>query len=213
VVGLVIGRGLAHLAFRRDAVTRLASHSEGFVALAATLVSYGATEVVGGYGFLAVFVAAVTLRQAEQDDEYHQVLHDFAEQVERLLAVGLLVGLGAAVAGGLLAPLDWRSVLVAVLLVLLVRPVAGWVGLLGSGLPKGERVAVAFFGIRGIGSLYYLAHALEEAEFTGADALWALVALVILISLVLHGVSVSPVMRRLDARTDRTWQEEWNTQR
>lgn len=197
-MGWLVGRLLGRLVFSHQSETRLASHSEGFIALAATLVSYAATEVVGGYGFLAVFVAAITLRSAEHDDRYHEVLHDFAEQVERLVAVGLLVGLGAAVAGGLLRSLTWQGALVAVLLILVVRPLSGWLAMLGTTLPRGERAVVAFFGIRGVGSVYYLAHALEQAEFQQTGLLWSVVVLVILLSVMVHGISVSPIMRRVD---------------
>ncbi len=76
------------------------------------------------------------------------------------------------------------------------------VALIGSPLRPGERVAVAFFGIRGVGSVYYLAYALQEESFEGAEALWALVALVILISAVVHGAAVSPVMRRVEKTSE-----------
>lgn len=202
VVGLAVGRLLGRLAFSRMPQTRLAEHSEGFIALAATLVSYGAAEMVGGYGFLAVFVTACALRSVERHDRYHEVLHDYAEQTERLLAVALLVGFGAAVAGGVLGALTPAAVLVALLLVFVVRPAAGMIALVRSPLRPGERIAVAFFGIRGIGSVYYLAYALQEESFEEAEALWALVALVILISVVVHGAAVTPVMRRVERTSE-----------
>ncbi|HUG86270.1 MAG TPA: cation:proton antiporter [Euzebya sp.] len=198
VVGVAVGRLVGHLAFSRRTQTRLAEHSEGFIALAATLVSYGAAEMVEGYGFLAVFVTACTLRSVERDDRYHEVLHDFAEQTERLLAVGLLVGFGAALAGGVLRVLTPSMVLLALLLIAVVRPATGLVALTRSPLRRGERIAVSFFGIRGIGSIYYLAHAMQEQDFQGANALWALVALVIMISVIVHGAVATPVMRRIE---------------
>ena len=75
----------------RPSELRLARHAEGFLALAATFLAYGLVEVVGGYGFLAVFVAARAIRAAERTHEFHSVLHDFAEQIERLLTVLLLL--------------------------------------------------------------------------------------------------------------------------
>jgi NhaP-type Na+/H+ or K+/H+ antiporter len=199
VGGLVIGRLFAILAFRGEEASKLANHREGFVALSATLVAYAGTELVGGYGFLAVFVAACVMRGSEEDHEYHEVLHDFAEQTERLAAVAILLGFGAALSGGLLDALTPPAVGVALALVLLVRPLTGYVALLGTDLRPAQRAATAFFGIRGIGSMYYLAHALAEQEFPQAEELVALCALVIMISLVLHGVTASPAMRRLDA--------------
>jgi len=198
--GVLVGKLLSVIVFRTSENLRLASRGEGFVALAGTFLAYGMTEAVGGYGFLAVFVAAVVLRRSEEDHDFHTTLHDFAEQTEQLLMIALVVLLGGAVAGGILAPLTWSAAAVGLLVLFVVRPVAAWVSLLGTTTPKGERAAIAFFGIRGIGSLYYLAYALNAASFTRADTLWALVAFTIVVSIVVHGTTASIVTRRLDAR-------------
>lgn len=199
-LGWVIGRALGHVVFRLPARTRLAETAEGLAALALTLVSYGLTELAGGYGFLAVFVAAVTLRDMERSHEYHRVLHNFAEEAERLLMAVLLVLLGGAVVGGLLAPLTWTAALVGLAFLFVVRPAAGLLAMAGSAHPLPERGAISFFGIRGIGSLYYLAFALNHAPFTRAEAeaLWALVGFVVLVSVVVHGLTATPAMARLD---------------
>ena len=139
---------------RFDAL-RLARHAEGFLALAATFLPYGAVEVVGGYGFLAVFVAARGIRSAERSHEYHQVLHDFAEQTERLLTVLLLLLLGGAVVGGLLAPLTWPAALTGLALIFVVRPLIGSLSLRGAPGHRAEHWVIGVFGIRGIGSVPY----------------------------------------------------------
>jgi NhaP-type Na+/H+ or K+/H+ antiporter len=177
---------------------RLSRHSEGFLALAATFLAYGLTEVAGGYGFLAVFVAARGIRAAERSHEYHQVLHDFAEQTERLLTVLLLLLFGGAVVSGLLAPLTWSAALTGLALILVVRPLVAFLSLRGSPGSPAEHGVIASFGIRGIGSFYYLAYALAHAPFPTPELLWATVGFVVLVSLVLHGVAATPVMRLLD---------------
>ncbi len=199
---MLIGRLLGRLTFALPERTALASQGLGFVALTGTFLSYGATEVAGGYGFLAVFVTAVTYRAYERDHAYHQTLHDFTEQIEHLLTVGLLVLLGGAIAGGLLSALTWQAALVALAVVFVVRPVTVLASLGGVDLPSGERAAIAFFGIRGIGSLYYLAYALNTAPFEGAEVLWATVAFAVVSSVLVHGVLATPVMRRLDVRRE-----------
>lgn len=200
LVGIGIGWLLGRLLFSDFAERRrLTEHTQGFAALAATFLAYGVAELAEGYGFVAVFVCAVTLRAAERQHEYHRVLHSFVEQIERLLTVGILVLLGGAVARGLLAGVGWREVAVAAAVLLVVRPLAGWVGLAGGRTGPTERGVIAFFGVRGIGSLFYLAYALGEGDFTGAEGLWATVALVVIGSVLLHGVASTPAMRRLDA--------------
>ncbi|WP_445155495.1 cation:proton antiporter [Arthrobacter sp. Hor0625] len=209
VIGVLLGIGTGKLLGRlffsaRHESIRLSNHSEGFVALAATFLAYGVTELAEGYGFVAVFVCAVTIRAAERTHGFHRVMHSYVEQLERLLTVVILVLLGGAIARGLLAGIGWAEVLVALAFLLLVRPLAGWIGLARGKTGPRERIAIAFFGIRGIGSLYYLAFALGHGNF-GAQAqeLWAFVALVVAMSIVLHGATTAPVMNRLDRLRER----------
>src|SRR5690349_13756644 len=200
LLGFLTGKMLARLFFSaRTESLRLSNHSEGFVALAATFLAYGVTEMVEGYGFIAVFVCAVTIRAAERTHGYHRVLHSYVEQLERLMTVVILVLLGGAIARGLLVPIGWPELLVALAFLLLVRPLAGWLGLLGGKTGPRERIALSFFGIRGIGSLYYLSYALGKGRFADqAEWLWAFVGLVVALSIVIHGATTSPLMNRLD---------------
>ncbi|MDQ3559491.1 MAG: cation:proton antiporter [Pseudomonadota bacterium] len=196
--GFVCGRVLGLLIFRIPNRAKLSRTGDGFVALGITCLTYGLTEMLHGYGFLAVFVAALSLRSMERRHDYHQRMHDFIEQMERLLMMMLLVLFGGAIAGGLLAELDWNAVLFTAAAILIVRPLAGWIGLIGFPGSRLERGVMAFYGIRGLGSAYYLAYALGVGAFERPDYLWSVVGTVILVSIVLHGVTVTPVMARLD---------------
>lgn len=194
IIGVVVGKVMARFVFRFPASTELATMMAGAEALAATFVAYGLAELVEGYGFIAVFAAALAIRGYEREHEYHEQLHDFAAVTERLVMAVLLVLFGGAIATGLFAPLTWPAAVAGVLVVLLVRPLAGLVGLFGYSLQRG---AIAFFGIRGIGSFYYLAYGLNTAAFPGADLAWAVVGVVVVSSVVLHGLTAPPVIRDL----------------
>lgn len=206
--GVVVGWLLAKAAFRsRRPSVRVAETGEPLLAIAAVLVSYGAAEVVGGYGFLSVFACAMTIRSAERNSSYHALMHEVIERLERLLTLVVLLLLGIALTGGLLADLTWRGVGIGVLLLLVVRPLSAWVSLRflrGRVLGPGERWATAFFGVRGIGSLYYLAYAMGNAKFAESGELWSTVTFTVTLSVLLHGVSATPIMRRLDQRRDPT---------
>ena len=202
-MGIVVGRLLGRLVFRAGERVALARAGEGFVALAATFLAYGIAEDLGAYGFVAVFVTAVTLRHYEHGHEYHSTLHDFAEQTERLLMIGLVIMLGGAVAGGILGHLTSGGVVLAAVFLFVLRPATAWVAL-PRPTPWEDRAAISFFGIRGIGSLYYLSYALNNAPFGQQQQLWSVVALVLVASIVLHGISVTPAMRALDRRRSRT---------
>ncbi|MEU3642459.1 cation:proton antiporter [Lentzea sp. NPDC034063] len=200
-VGLLIGWALGKLFFSAPSKKfRLAEHAEGFVALAATFLAYGLTELIGGYGFVAVFVSACAIRAGERRDGYHQVLHRYVEQAERMLTVVIVFLLGGAAATGLLAGTTWAEILVAAAILLVVRPLAGWLGLFGGRSGPRERAVISFFGVRGVGSLFYLVYALQAGRFAEQDALWRVVALVVIGSILVHGLSASPIMWLLDRK-------------
>ncbi|GAB3271465.1 cation:proton antiporter domain-containing protein [Microbacterium lacusdiani] len=197
--GLAVGWALRRLFFSSIA-ERLgfAERADGFVALGATFLAYGLAEVAEGYGFIAVFVCACTIRAGEHTHGLHSVLHTFVEQIERLLTVVVLILLSGAVARGLLESITVPDVLFAAVLLLVIRPVTGWLGLTPGKTGPRERGVIAFFGVRGVGSLFYIAYALQNGEFPGAERLWAVVSLVILGSVLIHGVAATPAMAVLD---------------
>jgi NhaP-type Na+/H+ or K+/H+ antiporter len=203
-VGLGIGWLLGKLFFNAPLQPlRLADHAEGFVALAATFLAYGLTELVHGYGFVAVFVCACAIRAAERSHGFHKVLHSWVEQLERLITVLILVLLGGALSRGLLDALQLRDVALVVALLLVVRPALGWLGMIGTGTGPRERAVISFFGVRGIGSLFYISWALEHGDFAQPERLWAVVALTVAASVLLHGVTATPAMALLDRERQR----------
>ncbi len=212
-VGLAVGLGAGWLLGRqafhvRNEDLRLANAGEPLLAVAALLASYGAAELVGGYGFLAVFACAMRLRASDRGNSYHRAMHGVVERLERLMTLLVLLVLGMAMTRGLLEHLDWRGVVVALALVLVVRPVAGYLALAvlardekeEGGLDRGEIAAVAFFGVRGVGSVYYLGYAVTHEHVPDEPWLWSTVAFTIIVSVILHGVTATPAMSRLDAR-------------
>ncbi len=197
--GVVLGRGISYLAFGLPARWRLARTGQGFVSVGATLLVYGVTELAHGYGFVAVFVAAVVIRRSELDHEYHEALHDFAETLERLASVVFLLLLGGSAVDGALAALTPAGVAVGLGIVVIIRPAAGLVSLIGAGLDHRVKRAISFFGIRGMGTVYYLAHAVTEERFPHAQEVWAIAIFVILASIVVHGITATPALARVDA--------------
>lgn len=202
LVGLVVGWLLGKMAFSAPSRTfRLADTREPVLALAMTLGVYGLTQVLHGYGFVAVFIAALTLRAAERHHDFHEDLHGFIEQLEHILTWGILLLLGSAITAGLLRPLTVAGAALGLLLVLVIRPLTAWVALAGTPLGRSERWVTAAFGIRGVGSVFYLAYA--GADFgTDLPWLWATVGFTVVLSVVVHGVAVTPLMRMLDVRRD-----------
>jgi NhaP-type Na+/H+ or K+/H+ antiporter len=199
LVGYLIGRAAAALVRRARDRGYMQEYFDAWVGIGVVLTVYGLTEIVDSYGFLAAFTAGIGFRRYERGHDMQQGTHRGASVFERLgeLAVVLFVasmltfdGLGTPGIAG------WALVL---LIVFVLRPVAGMLALLGTNLPWRERAFAAFFGVRGVGSLFYASvvvtsEALPEQE--AAVVLWTVVALAV-VSIIVHGLAGEPAKRRL----------------
>lgn len=195
--GWLLGKLFGMLVFRLPRL-RISNTGDGLAVLGITLLSFVLTETAGGYGFVAVFITALTVRATKWHSDFNRAMTDFASQIERLLAMMLLVLFGAALATGTLDALTLRDAVFGLVLLLIVRPITAWIGLLRSPHPMISRATTAFFGIRGIGTLFYLLYALNRAEFAQSQRIVALVTFVVLCSILLHGLTSTPVMEHLD---------------
>nr|WP_043745746.1 cation:proton antiporter [Pseudooceanicola atlanticus] len=196
VVGWAGGRALGFVLFNIPRNAALAETGSGVIALAGVFLCYGSSELIEGYGFIAVAVMGFTLRRIEKENDFHRRLHDFSEAIEHGLTALILVAFGS-VLPVLLADLIWTHVAIALLLILVVRPVTGWISLLGTSLSARERLVVAIYGVRGIGSIYYLAYATSQGEIEEQAELWSIVAIVVLLSTILHGFTGGRAMEWL----------------
>lgn len=190
-VGWLLGKVLFEWP-RENALSRTGS---GVVALAGVFLAYGLTEVLEGYGFIAAFVSGYTLRRSETDHRFHRRLHDFSESIEHALTAIILVALGAVLP--LLWPhLDWAHVGIGLALIFVIRPLVGWCSLVGTPLTGRNRLVVAFYGVRGVGSVYYLSYAGHHVQLANEAQLWATIAFTILVSTVVHGLTAGFAVER-----------------
>lgn len=202
VCGWLVGHLFGWATFKMPGDT-LAKTGDGLVAIAATFVSYGVSEMLHCYGFFAVFVTALTLRNSHRDHDFQRDMHDITEQIERISMMALLLAFGGAIMNGLFAGIGWVDLLAVALILLVIRPLAGLVALIGVPASTSEKLTIAFFGIRGVGSFYYLAYGLNHGEFHEGERLWVILSLVAFVSILMHGLTVTPAMRWLDRRHGR----------
>ena len=220
-LGTVVGKLVLYL--RRT--HREALGLDDFLALGLIALAYGAAVACHAYGFLAVFAAGLALRRVERtasaqsrqpearparlagasDDEMAahpdsapafmaQAVLAFNEQLERLGEIVVVVIVGALLSPDLLA---WRVVWLVPVLFLVVRPLSVLVGVIGAGLTRRETAMIGWFGVRGVGSAYYLAFAIVHglpAAFS--DHVIGVTLAVIAASVIVHGVTVTPFMSR-----------------
>lgn len=206
-------------------------HREGvgfddLLALGLIALSYGLALLFHAYGFLAVFAAGLALRQIEMKQTGHKAvaemdLHSdkeeqlatdeekapaymvqtfltFSHQLERIGEVGTVVFLGTLLSFEMLS---LRLFLFIPLLFLLIRPLSIFLGLVSVQAPLLQKLLFSWFGIRGIGSVYYLSYALGRGvPKEMGETLVAVTATVIVSSILLHGISVTPIMQYYERR-------------
>ncbi|MEO6895081.1 MAG: cation:proton antiporter [Caldimonas sp.] len=122
----------------------------------------------------------------------------FNEQIERIAEVAAVVAIGM-----LLWAVDWQQASwpFVALLLLVIRPLSAAIGLFGSRTSRSQRALIGWFGIRGVGSLYYLMYAADHGlDKAMAAQMTALVLSVVVVSIVAHGVSVTPLMKLYKGR-------------
>jgi len=181
----------------------LLSEFDGWLAVAAVLALYGLTEALSAYGFLAAFAGGLAYRRRERTSEHHERVHYGAETVEQMgeLALVLLLGSTVTVAGlGEPGVAGWMLIPA---LLLVIRPLAVAIAFTRSSLPGPDRAFIGWFGVRGIGSFYYVAFAIVAGVLSVAEAeriYWTVIACAA-VSIIVHGITATPFSRRLDLRT------------
>ena len=185
---------------------------ESFMTLGLIALTYGLALSAHTYGFLAVFVAGLAMRSVEYTDSGRResvppadgaspdtsaymarAVLDFTLDIERLAEFTVMLLIGVLLSASTFSAF---SLGIAAALLFVVRPLAVQLTLIGSPLTRTQRRLAAWFGIRGVGSAYYLAYVLShgatgEETVAVADAVLA----TIVASVLLHGASATPVMR------------------
>lgn len=200
--GAVAGRLIAMLTYRIVDKGWLAAPFDGYIALASILAVYGLAEIAEAYGFLAVFAAGVAFRRYERTHEYNQRLHEFTLIVEKLAELAVLLLLGSLLPIGEAFAIGFPVLATVAILLFLVRPLAVFVALIPATLKRRHRAFIAWFGIRGIGSVYYLGFALAATAMPEAQTLFVVVAASIAASVLVHGVTSGYLTRRLVPEAD-----------
>jgi sodium/hydrogen antiporter len=199
-IGAVAGRAIGYASDRLRERGWLKPEFDGWLALAAVLAIYGIAEIAGAYGFLAAFAGGLAFRRYEWDHESHQRVHAGADLAEDITELGMVLIVGSTVTlAGLQAPGIAGWLLVPALL-LVIRPLSVLAAFVGSAVDRHERKLIGWFGIRGIGSFYYAAVAINAGVLSVAEIdtiYWTIIACVG-VSILVHGFSAGPAMEALD---------------
>jgi NhaP-type Na+/H+ or K+/H+ antiporter len=228
--GTLIGKLVVYLRSRHKESIGL----DEFLALGLIGLAYGVAILVHASGFLAVLAAGLALQRVKErelvkgvpveisvaldnqealeaiaTDPQHasafmmQAVRGFNEQLERIAEVAVVLVTGAMLAFNHVSA---GTALFVLLFFVVVRPVSVWLGLLGAPVSRDQRLLISWFGIRGIGSIYYLMYALNQGlPRPLAEPVIAVTLATVTVSIVVHGVSMTPLMalyvRRKAARS------------
>jgi NhaP-type Na+/H+ or K+/H+ antiporter len=228
-VGTLCGAGIGKLVLYLRREHREAVGLDEFLALGLIALSYGLALMIHAYGFLAVFAAGLSVRRIEREQSdvappaaveqagssteeqatnpetapayMARAVLGFNEQLERLGELAVVLVVGAMLSGiEAITPGVWLALGVFAL----IRPAATLLTLVRVPQSRPQRAFIAWFGVRGIGSVYYLAYALSHGIPRAAGQLLADITLVVIAaSVVLHGISVTPLMQRYAAFSER----------
>lgn len=200
--GFIVGFLISRLAVWVKLHSAKPAASEELLVLGLIGISYGTALAISAYGFLAVFAAGVAMRR-HADDEEQDAVDDSADEMMltvmgvnqrfgEILEVALVVLIGCLMASCWTLASDW---LIALILFALIRPVAVFVSLARGDVSRLQKSLIAFFGIRGIGALYYLTYAIEQGLDDQTSArLGGIVLTTIALSLLIHSNAATPVL-------------------
>ncbi|HEY3598101.1 MAG TPA: cation:proton antiporter [Paraburkholderia sp.] len=225
-VGWLFGAGVVALVTRLRTRLGVALGIEGFLALGLMSACYGATQLIHGYAFVAVFVAGVALRHEElratgetaptevlekvEHGELEEAARDpelahayvaesmmaFAVEIEHTVELLLMLIIGSVVSSHWRELLEWRAIWPALVLLFAVRPICTVLALAGSRTTWPQRLLAGWLGIRGVGAFYYLLFGIEQLQRVVEDAALAVVIATIVGSVFLHGVSATLLLDR-----------------
>jgi NhaP-type Na+/H+ or K+/H+ antiporter len=193
LVGVGVGLGGGRLLRTARAHGWAAEDFLGISVLALALLAYAAAIAVHGNGFVAAFCGGMAFGGAAGRRGRAELV--FLEQASGLVSLLVWLAFGAFAVPVVLHDLDWRTVLYAVLSLTIVRMVPVALSLIGSGLDRATVLFIGWFGPRGLASLVFALIALEEAG-PGAEQAVGVIALTVLLSVLAHGVSASPLAIR-----------------
>lgn len=227
LLGAIIGKLVVYLRTHHQEAVGL----DEFLAMGLVALAYGASQLAYASGFLAVFAAGLALQRSKgqtrgrpvpegatllQGKEAHralatdpelagaymmQAVRGFNEQMERIAELVIVLVVGAMLP---YSRFDWTAIGFLLLLFLILRPLSVWLGLLGATVSRDQRLLISWFGIRGIGSIYYLMFALHHG-LSGplAEQAIGLTLTTVAVSIVAHGISVTPLMNLYTRRQRR----------
>jgi sodium/hydrogen antiporter len=195
VMGVITARAVVWLDKKLQRVQRVDALMEDFIVLSIILLTYSLTELVNGYGFLAVFIAGIVTQRCDRNPDRQSSQLEFTETLEKLSEIGTILLLGSLLRIEPIVQFWVPGLLIGGLLIFVIRPAGALISMIGQHSNPVHPWLFGWFGIRGVGSLYYLFYSLGEGlkADVGEQIAW-ITLITVVMSILLHGITSTPLM-------------------
>lgn len=197
VLGPLVGLAIGWVAAKAMDVAQdkklIAEAAGGVAFLTVAFVAFIGSEVIGGNGFIAAFVAGMVFGNTYRHDIHF--IGEFMEGVGQLLTMFAFLIFGALLLPNGLEHMTWGAVVLALLFLTVVRMLPILISLMGTGLALREKLFLGWFGPRGLASILFTLIMMDEFDFPGEEELLACVSMTVFLSIILHGISAAPLSK------------------
>ena len=204
ILGPLIGIGLGYMLARiLDASINagfITISCQGIYFLVAAFLAFVTADLVGGNGLIAAFVGGLVFGNTLKNPV--DFIEEFMESEGQLLTIFTFLIFGAVMVPKGIEHATWKTLVLAVLYLTVIRMLPIWLSLTGSGLNRYEKMFLGWFGPRGLASILFALLFLERFQIPGGDEILACVVLTVMLSIVLHGVSANPMSARFGRGDD-----------
>ena len=204
ILGPLTGVGLGYLLARiLDASIKarfITTSCQGIYFLIAAFLAFVTAELLGGNGLIAAFVGGLVFGNTLQSST--DFIEEFMESEGQLLTIFTFLIFGAVMVPLGIEHATWKTVVLAILYLSVIRMLPIWLSLTGSGLKSYEKIFLGWFGPRGLASILFALLFLERFHIPGGEEILACVVLTVMFSIVLHGVSANPMSARFERSGD-----------
>ena len=172
---------------------------QGIYFLCVAFLASATAELIGGNGLIAAFVGGLVFGNTLSNSS--TFIDEFMESEGQLLTMFTFLIFGSVMVPLGIEHANWKTLVLAILFLSVIRMLPIWLSLVGSGLNSYEKIFLGWFGPRGLASILFALLILGRFAIPQRDEIMACVVLTVMLSIVLHGVSANPMSNRFKQRS------------
>lgn len=195
IAGIVVGWCTAKLLDIAEERDTISMSFEGIFFLVCAFLAFFAAEAIGGNGFIAAFVGGMVFGNVHKRQVHF--IGEFMEGQGQMMTMAAFFIFGVVLVPQGLEHANVRTLTLAVLFLTAIRMIPIFISLTGLGLRVRDKLFLGWFGPRGLASILFALLVVEEYDVPGKEAMLSCVVLTVLLSIVLHGITSTPLAQRI----------------